>query len=91
MEKQDEVTSLLQEVREGETRAVDMKPGICAFIPPDWAHRSINTGQTPLVFVWCCNQDAGHDYAEIITKGMRQLVVEKHGAPKCMPNPNFMV
>lgn len=82
---------LILQSRDGKTREVEMKPGVCAFIPPDWAHRSINTGKTPLVFVWCCNQDAGHDYAEIATKGMRRLVVEKNGAAICIPNPKFEV
>ncbi len=82
---------LLLQSREGETREIEMKPGVCAFIPPDWAHRSINTGKTPLVFVWCCNQDAGHDYAEIATKGMRRLVVEENGSAVCIPNPKFTV
>src|SRR5262249_9544737 len=45
---------LLLESRDGETRTVEMKPGICAFIPPDWAHRSINTGPDKLVFTWFC-------------------------------------
>ncbi|MFN0191263.1 MAG: glucose-6-phosphate isomerase family protein [Aestuariivirga sp.] len=80
---------LLLQSRGGETREVEMKPGVCAFIPPDWAHRSINTGTTSLVFVWCCNQDAGHDYAEIVTKGMRKLVIERDGAATCIPNPKF--
>jgi glucose-6-phosphate isomerase len=80
---------LLLQARDGETRTVEMKPGVCAFIPPDWAHRSINTGRTPLVFVWCCNQDAGHDYGEITTHGMRKLVVEAYGKPAVVPNANF--
>ena len=80
---------LLLQSRDGETRTVSMKPGVCAFIPPEWAHRSVNTGEKPLVFVWCCSQDAGHDYAEIVTKGMRQRVVRSNGAATCIPNPNF--
>lgn len=82
---------LVLQSRDGQTRQVDMKPGVCAFIPPDWAHRSVNTGKTPLVFVWCCNQDAGHDYAEIATKGMRTLVVAEGDAVACIPNPKFAV
>ena len=80
---------LLLQSRSGETRTVDMKPGVCAFIPPDWAHRSINTGDQPLVFVWCCNQDAGHDYGGIVTRGMRQLVVKQNNTAVCVPNPSF--
>ena len=80
---------LLLESRGGETRTVDMKPGVAAHIPPDWAHRTINTGGKPLVFVWMTNIDAGHDYATILERGMRTLVVEKDGAEALVPNPNY--
>ena len=80
---------LLLESRDGETRTVEMKPGVCAFIPPDWAHRSINTGDQPLIFVWVCNPDAGHDYAEILARGMRKLVVKRGDGVALAPNPNF--
>ncbi len=80
---------LLLESRDGESRVVDMKPGVCAFIPPDWAHRSINTGPEKLVFVWFCATDAGHEYGDIQERGMRKLVVEEGGRPKVVANPNF--
>ncbi len=80
---------LLLHSRQGDVRTVEMKPGVCAFIPPDWAHRSVNTGDEKLVFVWCCSQDAGHDYAEIASRGMRQLVLEQGGKVTIAPNPNF--
>jgi glucose-6-phosphate isomerase len=66
---------LLLESRDGRSEVVDMKPGVCAFIPPDWAHRSINVGADKLVFVWVCNTQAGHDYGAILSKGMRKLVM----------------
>ncbi len=80
---------LLLQSRDGKTETVEMKPGVCAFIPPDWAHRSINTGDEPLVFVWVCNPDAGHDYAGILARGMRSLVVCRNNAVAVVPNPNF--
>jgi glucose-6-phosphate isomerase, archaeal len=80
---------LLLESRDGETQTVDMKPGTCAFIPPDWAHRSVNTGSEPLVFVWVCNGDAGHDYGEILKRGMRKLVVSNANGVELKPNPSF--
>ena len=80
---------LLLQSREGDVRTVEMKPGICAFIPPDWAHRSINTGKDKLVFVWHCATDAGHEYGEILQKGMRKLVVEQAGRVEVVDNPNF--
>jgi glucose-6-phosphate isomerase len=77
---------LLLESRNGETRTVEMKPGVCAFIPPDWAHRSINTGTEPLVFVWVCNPLAGHDYGEILKRGMRKRVMKIEGGVKMIDN-----
>jgi glucose-6-phosphate isomerase len=80
---------LLLESRDGDVRTVDMRPGICAFIPPDWAHRSINTGPDKLVFTWFCATDAGHEYGEILERGMRVLVVDEGGTPAVVPNPRF--
>ncbi len=80
---------LLLQSRDGETRTVDMRPGITAFIPPDWAHRSINTGAKSLVFVWVCNPNAGHDYADILEKGMRKIVVDRDGAAAVVDNPSY--
>lgn len=80
---------LLLESRTGESRTVEMKPGICAFIPPDWAHRSINTGREKLVFVWFCQTDAGHDYGTILTHGMRKIAVERGGKCAVIDNPTY--
>lgn len=80
---------LLLESRQGETRTVEMKPGVVAYIPPDWAHRSINVGAEPLIFAWFCATDAGHEYGEILERGMRTLVVERGGSPRFEPNPSY--
>ena len=80
---------LLLESRAGESRTVSMRPNICAFIPPDWAHRSINIGHENLVFVWFCATDAGHDYGSILEHGMRKLVLEQNEMVEIVDNPNF--
>ena len=80
---------LLLESREGESRTVEMKPGTCACIPPDWAHRSINTGPEKLIFAWFCATDAGHEYGEIQERGMRSLVLGKGEEVVVAANPNF--
>jgi len=81
---------LLLQNRDGKSETVEMREGSCAFIPPDWAHRSINTGSDPLVFTWFCNVLAGHDYDAIATQGMRMLAVERCGQVELVPNPNFL-
>lgn len=80
---------LLLESRDGQSRTVEMNPGVCAFIPPDWAHRSINVGDEPLVFVWACNPDAGHDYAEILKRGMRKRIMKAGDEIRIVDNPAF--
>jgi glucose-6-phosphate isomerase len=80
---------LLLESRDGDAQVLEMLPGSCAFIPPDWAHRSINTGSVPLVFTWFCNVHAGHDYTAILKRGMRKLVVDRDGKVELVANPRF--
>ena len=72
---------LVLENRAGETGSVQLQAGVCAFIPPGWAHRSVVVGDDKLVLLWVCNVDAGNDYSEIIDHGMRLFVVEEDGRP----------
>jgi glucose-6-phosphate isomerase len=56
-----------------------------------YAHRSINTGKTPLVTFFVFRGDAGHNYATIETKGYRKLVVEgTDGKPQMIDNPKWV-
>lgn len=78
---------VLLETRDGDVRSIEMKPGVCAFIPPDWAHRSINTGPDKFVFTWFCATDAGHDYGSILERGMRKLALDRGGTVALVDNP----
>lgn len=80
---------LLLESRDGRSETIDMLPGVCAFIPPDWAHRSINVGPGKLVFVWVCNPSAGQEYGEILQRGMRKLVLKEGTEVRIVDNPAF--
>ncbi len=80
---------LLLEDRQGCCSTVEMRKGSIAFIPPDWAHRSINCGPIPLVFTWVCSVAAGHDYGQILQRGMRKLIVEREGEIEVVTNPKF--
>ncbi|HEY0702124.1 MAG TPA: glucose-6-phosphate isomerase family protein [Candidatus Acidoferrales bacterium] len=80
---------LLLESRTGENKIVEMTPGVTAFIPPEWAHRTMNVGRDNFVFLWACSPTAGHDYSQILKKGMRQLLLQRDGRPELVPNPNW--
>jgi glucose-6-phosphate isomerase len=81
---------LLMENPEGEWEAKEMKPGSAVYVPPRYAHRSINTGDVPLVMFFVFRADAGHDYGTIETKGFRKLIVEQDGQIAIIDNPKWV-
>ena len=78
---------VLFEREDGTTRVAELAPGKITYIPPFWAHRSVNTADVPLVFLWTCPVDAGHDYEGLGERGMRQVVVERNGKPNFEDRP----
>jgi len=80
---------LLLQDEDGGAEVLDMKPGSVSYIPPHWAHRTVNIGKVPLVFFAVYPGDAGHDYGSIEDKGFAQLIVERGGKPVVVPNPSY--
>ncbi len=81
---------MLMETPEGETSVKFLEPGQAVYVPPRWAHRSINTGNSPLITYFVFRADAGHDYGTIEEKGYHKLVVEgKDGNPEIIDNPKW--
>jgi glucose-6-phosphate isomerase len=58
-----------------DTRWVDMTPGTIGYIPPGWAHRSVNVGNEPYSFLAVYPGGAGHDYGWVLEHGMGQRVL----------------
>jgi glucose-6-phosphate isomerase len=81
---------LLMEDPKGEVEIEEFKPGVAVYVPPNFAHRSVNTHPTkPLVSFFVFRADAGHDYKTIETKGFRKLMVERDGKPEVIDNPKW--
>jgi glucose-6-phosphate isomerase len=78
---------VLFEQEDGTSCSAELTPGKVTYVPPYWAHRSINTGDVPLVFLWTCPVEAGHDYSALGSRGMRQVVVERDGVPTIEDRP----
>ena len=79
---------LLLETLEGEFRAEPWKMGTITHIPPQWAHRVVNTGKDVLFYISSFHKCAGHVYDFIEENGFKNVVVEKNGTPVLIPNPN---
>ena len=46
-----------------------MSPGSTHYVPGHTAHRTVNTGTDPLVFLCAWPADCGHEYASILDEG----------------------
>lgn len=78
---------LLMEDPNGNVEIQEMTPSISVYVPPNYAHRSINISNTePFIMFFVFRADAGHDYKTIETKGFRKLVIEKEGKPVIIDN-----
>jgi len=80
---------ILIQDRMGKATGIEIKSDILVYIPPNTAHRSVNTGKNRLVFLAVYPSDAGHDYESIERTGFSKIVVESDGKPVIEPNPKY--
>jgi glucose-6-phosphate isomerase len=79
---------LLLETLAGRTEALALEPGRAVHVPGHWVHRSVNTGDEPLVTLFCYPADAGQDYALIEEAGGMAALVVTDGAAGWTVRPN---
>ncbi len=80
---------MLLQTPEGKAEWIPMKPGTVVYVPPHWAHRTVNTGDEPFIFLAVYPADAGHDYGSIAEKGFSKLVVDEDGEVRLIDNPRW--
>lgn len=66
-----------------------LRTGTVNYVPGGWAHRSVNVGDTPLVFLSAYIGDAGHDYATVEERGFPVVVIRGADGPEILPNPRW--
>lgn len=82
---------MVMETPEGEWVVEPLRPNSVLYVPPRWAHRSVNTSPTEdLVTFFVYPGNAGHDYGSIEKQGYRKLVVERNGSPTIVDNPRWL-
>jgi glucose-6-phosphate isomerase len=72
---------LLEDEATGESRLVPLQPHAAVYVPGHTAHRTVNTGAVPLIYLGVYPAQAGHDYGAIATRNFRGVVVERAGQP----------
>lgn len=80
---------LVMQTESGETSVQEMVAGSAAYVPPYWAHRTVNVGDVDFVFFSVWEARAGHDYGTIERDGFRKLVVMRDGVPAVVDNPKY--
>jgi glucose-6-phosphate isomerase len=81
---------ILMEDPNGNNELQEMETGVSVYVPPRYAHRSINVSKKePLISFFAFRADAGHDYRTIETKGFRKILVDHNGKPKLIDNPKW--
>ena len=80
---------MVMETPEGDWGIEELSPGNILYVPPRWAHRSVNTGSAELITFFAYPGHAGHDYGTIETQGFRKLIIEKDGQPAYIDNPRW--
>lgn len=70
---------MLMDTLDGESRALEITPGVAVHVPGHWIHRSVNIGDEPLVTLFCYNGDAGQDYGVIAAAGGMTSIVVSDG------------
>jgi glucose-6-phosphate isomerase, archaeal len=68
--------------RTGELRVEKLTQDVSVYVPPGWAHRTVNTGDDDLVFLAVYLGDAGHDYASIERDGFTARVFATGDGPE---------
>jgi glucose-6-phosphate isomerase len=81
---------IVMETPEGEWAVEELRPGRVLYVPPRWAHRSVNTSPNQdLTTFFVYPGHAGHDYGTIEKQGFRKLIIEENGKPKIIDNPRW--
>lgn len=81
---------MVMETPEGDWAVEKLKAGSVLYVPPRWAHRSINVDpEEDLVMFFAYPGNAGHDYGTIETQGFRKLVLDADGEPEIVDNPRW--
>jgi glucose-6-phosphate isomerase len=72
---------MIMKTKDGAFASEPMSRGSMVYVPPYWAHRSVNTGNEPLVSFCVYNAEAGHNYGDIETEGFVKRVLKVDGKP----------
>jgi len=70
---------MVMKTSDGKFDTQRMTRGGLVYVPPYWAHRSVNTGKEPLTLFCVWPADAGHNYGDIEKEGFPKRIHLRQG------------
>lgn len=81
---------LLEDINSSEARILELVPNSAVYVPGFTAHRTVNIGAVPLVYLGVYPAAAGHDYRTIAEKNFRKVIVIRNDRPVLMEREEFL-
>lgn len=81
---------LLESEDGAESRLLPLTANSAVYVPGYTAHRTINTGDAPLIYLGIYPAQAGHDYGAIAERNFRHVVVDVDGKPVMMTRDAYL-
>ena len=78
---------LLEDEQTGQSRLEPFGQDQVLYVPGHTAHRTMNTGSTPLTYFGVYPANAGHDYGVIAERNFLKILVEQQGRPVLQDRP----
>ncbi len=72
------------------SRGADLAGECLVFVPGRTAHRTINTGNEPLVYLGIYAADAGHDYEALASKNFTDAVIRRGDRPAVVARREYI-
>lgn len=76
---------MLMQARDGQFCVEELATNVTVYVPPGWAHRTVNTSSQELVFLVVYFGDAGHDYRSVLRGGFAARVFAGARGPEVVP------
>jgi glucose-6-phosphate isomerase, archaeal len=81
---------LLEDESTHESRLLPLMANSAVYVPGHTAHRTINTGDTPLTYIGINPARAGHDYGSIEYQNFRKVLIEVNGEPVLLDRTAYL-
>ncbi len=81
---------ILQEESSAKSSVLDLLPYTTVYVPGGTAHRTVNVGDEPLLYLGVYPAAAGHDYSPLVRTNFSTVVIERNGRPATLARSEYL-